>query len=115
MAATGRSAPTRARRRSTGPSSGCRTATRRRWALPGVIPVQLDWDCPRERYRTSRIDGVEVYRASGFPREIPGVPRERNLSGISFAVANVTGLLARLGPTALTSLLAARRLECLGL
>jgi len=83
-------------------------------SLPGVIPVQLDWDCPRERYRTSRIDGVEVYRASGYPREIPGVPRERNLSGISFAVANVTGLLARLGPTALTSLLAARRLECLG-
>ena len=27
---------------------------------------------------------------------IPGVPLERNLSGISFAVANVTGFLARL-------------------
>ena len=32
--------------------------------------------------------------ASGFPRPIPGVPPERNLSGISFAVANVTGFLA---------------------
>ena len=83
-------------------------------ALPGVIPVQLDWDCPRDEYRTCRIDGVHVFRASGYPREIPGVPRERNLSGISFAVANVTGLLARLEHAALASLLAARRLECLG-
>ena len=31
--------------------------------------------------------------ASGYPRPIPGVPPERNLKGISFAVANVTGLL----------------------
>jgi subtilisin family serine protease len=83
-------------------------------SLPGVIPVQLDWDCPREHYRTCRIDGVEVFRASGYPREIPGVPPERNLSGISFAVANVTGLLARLGPVGLADLLTHRRLECLG-
>jgi hypothetical protein len=32
---------------------------------------------------------------SGYPRPVPGVPPERNLKGISFAVANVTGLLAR--------------------
>jgi hypothetical protein len=36
------------------------------------------------------------FAAAGFPRPIPGVPVERNLSGISFAVANVTGFLARL-------------------
>lgn len=36
-----------------------------------------------------------VARASGYPRPIPGVPPERNLKGISFAVANVTGVLAR--------------------
>lgn len=83
-------------------------------SLPGVIPVQLDWDCPREEYRTLRIDGVEVYRASGYPRPIPGIPRERNLSGISFAVANVTGLLARLGRATLSGLLTVRRIECLG-
>jgi subtilisin family serine protease len=34
--------------------------------------------------------------AAPYPRPIPGVPRERNLSGISFAVANVSGFLARL-------------------
>jgi subtilisin family serine protease len=65
-------------------------------ALPGVIPVELDWECPRDEYR--KVDaaaGRVVYRASGFPRAIPGVPAERNLKGISFAVANVTGVIAR--------------------
>jgi hypothetical protein len=36
------------------------------------------------------------FASSGYPRPIAGVPVERNLSGISFAVANVTGFLARL-------------------
>ena len=69
-----------------------------RWlpgSMAGVLPVQLDWDCPRDEYRVVRIDGQPVLRASGYPRDIPGVPRERNLSGISFAVANVTGFAAR--------------------
>lgn len=38
--------------------------------------------------------GAYVVRASIYPRPIPGVPVERNLHGLSFAVANVTGLLA---------------------
>jgi subtilisin family serine protease len=70
-----------------------------RWlpgALPGASPVTLDWDCPRDRFRTSTLaDGRTLYHASGYPRPIPNVPPERNLNGISFAVANVTGLLAR--------------------
>jgi hypothetical protein len=37
-----------------------------------------------------------VFRAAGYPRPIPGVPPERNLKGLSFAVANVTGVVARL-------------------
>ena len=36
-----------------------------------------------------------LFRASGYPRPIPGVPREKNLAGISFAVANATGFIAR--------------------
>jgi subtilisin family serine protease len=64
-------------------------------SLPGVIPVQLDWTCPRDQYRQAHIDGTTVFRASALPREIPGVPPERNLSGISFAVANMTGFAAR--------------------
>ena len=70
-----------------------------RWlpgSLPGVVPVVIDWDCPRDEYRTSALtDGRTLYHASGYPRPIPGVSPERNLKGISFAVANVTGLLAR--------------------
>jgi subtilisin family serine protease len=70
-----------------------------RWlpgSLAGVVPVALDWNCPRGEYRTSTLpDGRTLYHASGFPRPIPGVPPERNLKGISFAVANVTGLLAK--------------------
>ena len=69
-----------------------------RWlpgALPGVIAVQVDWSCPRDQYRIAEIDGVPVFRASGFPRPIPGVAPERNLHGLSFAVANITGFIAR--------------------
>jgi len=64
--------------------------------LPGAVPVDLDWACPRDEFRTEMLpDGRILYRASGFARPIPGVDPERNLKGISFAVANVTGLLAR--------------------
>jgi subtilisin family serine protease len=36
-----------------------------------------------------------IVRASPRPRPIPGVPPERNVRGISFAVANASGFLAR--------------------
>jgi hypothetical protein len=36
-----------------------------------------------------------VFYASGYPRPVPGLPQERNLNGISFAVANMTGFVAR--------------------
>jgi hypothetical protein len=67
-------------------------------SLPGVIQVLLDWTCDRNEIelRASQSDGTLVLAASGYPRPIPGVPPERNLSGVSFAVANVTGFLARL-------------------
>jgi hypothetical protein len=63
--------------------------------LPGVIAVQLDWICPRDEYRVIESNGRMVVAASGYPRDIPGVPRDRNLKGLSFAVANVTGFVAR--------------------
>ena len=69
-----------------------------RWlpgALNGVIAVALDWDCPRDACRIVLTDADSVHAsASGYPRPIPGVSPERNLKGQSFAVANVTGLLA---------------------
>jgi subtilisin family serine protease len=64
-------------------------------SLPGVIGVKLDWDCPREVYYCQpTLDGL-VLTASGYPRSLPGVPRTRNLHGISFAVANATGFVVR--------------------
>lgn len=71
--------------------------------LPGSLPlavgVGLDWACPRDEAQVlvSQEGAVRQVRAraSGYPRPIPGVPPERNLKGISFAVANVSGLLAR--------------------
>jgi subtilisin family serine protease len=70
-------------------------------SLPGslqpVIAVDVDWDCAREEVI---VDGVAPavlrLRAAGYPRPIPGVPPERNLKGVSFAVANATGAIARL-------------------
>jgi hypothetical protein len=59
-------------------------------SLPSVVGVEADPSCPRDRFRY--VDGV--FYASPYPRPIPGVPPERNLSGVSFAVANVTGLAA---------------------
>lgn len=63
--------------------------------LPAVLGVELDWDCPRDRCHPRRLGEEDVVHASGFPRPIPGVEPRRNLSGVSFAVANVTGLAAR--------------------
>ena len=71
-----------------------------RWlpgSLPGVWSVTLDWSVPRETCRVDRLNREGAsFRASGFPRPIPGVPPERNLKGLSFAVANVTGIVARI-------------------
>jgi hypothetical protein len=60
-------------------------------SLPGVIGVGPDPDCPRDVFRYH--DGM--FYASPYPRAIPGVPVDRNLHGTSFAVANMTGLVAR--------------------
>jgi hypothetical protein len=59
-------------------------------SLPDVIAVAPDPDCPRDAFRYR--DGI--FHASPYPRPIPGVPVERNLQGVSFAVANMTGLIA---------------------
>lgn len=68
-------------------------------SLPLAVGVSLDWTCPRDEARVEITQEGPVRRvrvhASGYPRPIPGVPPERNLKGISFAVANATGLLCR--------------------
>lgn len=69
-----------------------------RWlpgSLDGVVPVRADWTCDRDAYAVGFVEDRLMLAASAYPREIPGVPRERNLNGVSFAVANATGFVAR--------------------
>jgi hypothetical protein len=64
-------------------------------SFPEVVGVGLDWECGRDSYTISDSNGRSMFLASGYPRDIPGVPREQNFSGISFAVANMSGFVAR--------------------
>lgn len=64
-------------------------------SLEGVIAVDVDWDCPRTGYGVRWRGDSPILQASGYPRPIPGVPPRRNLYGVSFAVAQVTGFAAR--------------------
>jgi hypothetical protein len=59
--------------------------------LEGVFAVSEDPKCPRETYR---VEG-DLFLASPYPRPAPGIPPERNLHGISFAVANFCGFVVQ--------------------
>ncbi|MEH3048154.1 subtilisin-like serine protease QhpE [Sphingomonas adhaesiva] len=61
-------------------------------ALDSVLGVELDWDCPRGHYR--RVGAGVAVAAAGYPRPIDGVAPTRNLHGISFAVAQMSGIAA---------------------
>lgn len=67
-------------------------------SMPNAVGVTLDPSCDRHVLvvLADETRGSVRCGASPYPRPIDGVPVERNLSGISFAVANVTGFLARL-------------------
>ena len=67
-------------------------STTRRAAL---FAVGLDEGCDRNAYRVQETAEGIVFLASGYPRPAPGIPKERNLQGVSFAVANITGFATR--------------------
>lgn len=64
-------------------------------SMPGVLGVAIDWDCPRDAYHFDDLHPRPRWLASGYPRSLPGVPQQRNLYGVSFAVANMSGFVAR--------------------
>ena len=64
-------------------------------SLGKVVGVDVDWDCPRTGYGLRWQGDAPVFQASGYPRPIPGVPQRRNLYGVSFAVAQLSGFAAR--------------------
>ena len=67
--------------------------------LPGslspVIGVVEDPACARESIRFLSNPTPHI-AACPYPLDIPGVPRERNIHGVSFAVAHVTARIANL-------------------
>lgn len=63
--------------------------------LDGVCGVEDDVELPRTGFYCASEGRGWLVRASRLPRPVPGVPVEHNLSGISFAVANASGILAR--------------------
>ena len=68
--------------------------------LAGVEGVAVDPNLPRGRAERRGREAERLWFASPFPRDLPGIPRERNLFGSSLAVANVTGFLAAGGVAA---------------
>lgn len=63
--------------------------------LPGVIGVVADPGCEPAPYSVREEEGKAIFGALPFPRDIPGVPREANLNGVSFAVGRVSAYIAR--------------------
>jgi Subtilase family len=63
-------------------------------SLPGVIGVTETPPSSACEYQAIKRNGKLVFTAPPFPRDIPGVPRERNLRGVSFAVARISARLA---------------------
>jgi len=68
--------------------------------LPGSLAcclgVALIDPCEPDEYFYRQRSGQVEFLASRWPRDLPGVPRERNLNGLSFAVAHITGFAARI-------------------
>jgi subtilisin family serine protease len=60
-------------------------------SLAGVIGVMAS---DADDYQVSDGYGKKIFTAPPFPRDIPGVPRERNLKGVSFAVARISARIA---------------------
>ena len=62
--------------------------------MENVLGVVAATSHPRESVTVIEVGESFALRASPYPRPIPGVPPERNVNGISFAVANASGCLA---------------------
>lgn len=64
--------------------------------LKGAIGVVADTASAEDSYRVLCDTRGVRYAAAPYPRPIPGLPREKNLNGVSFATASITGQIARL-------------------
>jgi hypothetical protein len=62
-------------------------------ALPGSLGDVVGV-VESEEYGTWKRNGKLICSAPPYPRDIPGVPRERNLKGVSFSVGRVSARIA---------------------
>jgi subtilisin family serine protease len=67
-------------------------------SLPGVIGVAETAPSSAGEYQAFERYGKLVFSAPPYPRDIPGVPRERNLRGVSFAVARISARVSHAWP-----------------
>lgn len=72
-----------------------------RWypgSLEGALGIVAGSDVPRDALEFDGDSAISALssdvRSSPYPRPIEGLPPQRNLMGVSFAVANATGILA---------------------
>lgn len=63
--------------------------------LEGAHGVRIDASLAREQPEQRSAGGRSDWFASPYPRELPGLPRDSNLAGVSMACANVSGYLLR--------------------
>lgn len=61
--------------------------------FPNVLSVAADERCGEDSYFCEE-DEIVRFRASPYPRELPGFPQSYNLKGNSFAAAHLSGLVA---------------------
>lgn len=63
-------------------------------SLPNATGVLMDARLDRAKPELRETTGHRFWYASPYPRELPGLPRDANLVGVSMASANLTGYLA---------------------
>lgn len=64
-------------------------------ALAGCTGVMMDAGLAREAPELRASGERSYWFASPYPRDLPGLPRDANLVGVSMACANLSGFLAR--------------------
>ena len=64
-------------------------------SFPEVLGVKSDPALGREEYRVLQQGRRRLFAASPWARDLSGLSRERNLHGVSLAVANLSGIAAR--------------------
>jgi len=64
-------------------------------SLPGVVSVRADGSCPHDSFLIQRQPDALIFRASPYSHPSGALPPTSGVQGSAFAVANMTGFIAR--------------------